>query len=128
MTAEMVGVVIGGVIGVSGSLFTAIAIRAWEDRRRRISITRIATAEVTAIRDKCRRYIEEQSSLDEFKGSTPLWASLAHEIGYLPPVAAVAARQAVTLDMEVRRSGNREKAQECIKICEEALALLSGTR
>ena len=125
MTTEMVGVIIGGVIGVSSSLLTAIAIRAWEDRRRRISITRIATAEVTAIRDKCCRYIQEQSSLDEFKASTPLWASLAHEIGYLSPGVAVAARHAVTLDMEVRSSGNREKAQVCIKVCEEALALLS---
>lgn len=125
MGPELMGAIIGGIIGISGGLFNAIVFHQIDKRRRRKSIISTAIAEITAIKEKAERFIDEKSSLDELKSSTPLWSgTLALELGFVSIDQAVATRRAVTLDMEMRKTGRKEKAQQCIEACQYALDLL----
>jgi len=125
MGPELIGVIIGGIIGISGGLLNAIVFHQIDKRRRRKSIISTAIAEITAIKEKAERFINEKSSLDELKSSTPLWSgTLALELGFISIDQTVATRRAVTLDMEMRRTGRKEKAQQCIEACQYALELL----
>ena len=106
-------------------MLNAIVFHQIDKRRRRKSIISAATAEITAIKEKAERFINEKSSLDELKSSTLLWSgTLALELGFISIDQAVATRRAVTLDMEMRRTGRKEKAQQCIEACQYALELL----
>jgi len=125
MGPELIGVIIGGIIGISGGLLNAIVFHQIDKKRRRRSIISAAIAEITAIKEKAERFINEKSSLDELKSSTPLWSgTLALELGFISIDQAVATRRAVTLDMEMRETGRKEKAQQCIEACKNALELL----
>lgn len=125
MQVQLMGVIIGGVIGISGGILTSVVHRLIEHTQRRNSITKITKAEVTAIKEKAERFLEGKSDLEELRSSTPLWTSLAPELGFLSVEQAVASRRAITLDMEMRKIGNQEKAKECKKACELALNALS---
>ena len=124
MQPELIGVIIGGIIGISGGILTTILFKLMETRQRRNSVVRITKAEITVIPEKAERFLEGKSDLKELKSSTPLWMSLAPELGFLSVDQAVAARRAITLDMEMRTTGKREKAEECKKACLIALNLL----
>jgi len=115
MQPELIGVIIGGIIGISGGILTTILFRLMETGQRRNSVVRITKAEITAIKEKAERFLEGKSDLEEFKSSKPLWMSLAPELGFLSVEQAVATRRAITLDMEMRTTGKREKAEECKK-------------
>lgn len=124
MSEQIVGVIIGAVIGSLSSLITALFLSDLSNRRRRKSIQTIAVAEVVAIMEKAQRYIDEQSDKTELSASTPMLISIASEIGPLPPKQAIAFRRAVTLDMEMRITGKKEKAQMAISACEEAMNVI----
>lgn len=124
MQAGLIGVIIGGIIGISGSILTIILFKIIEANQRRNSIIRITKAEITAIKEKAERFLEGKSNIEELRSSTPLWTSLAPELGFLSVDQAVAARRAITLDMETRKVGKQEKAEECKKACQLALKLL----
>jgi len=94
------------------------------NRRRSQSIRAVAIAEVTAIKEKAERFIDDQSSREEFAASTPLLTSIAAEIGYLSSTQAVAYRRAITLDIEMRTGATKEKAALAIEACGEALECL----
>lgn len=124
MQPELIGVIIGGIIGISGGILTTILFKLMETRQRRNSVIRITKAEITVIKEKTERFLEGKTDFEELKSSTPLWMSLAPELGFLSVDQAVAARRAITLDMEMRPTGKREKAEECKKACLIALSLL----
>ena len=124
MQPELVGVIIGGIIGISGGILTTVLFKLMETRQRRNSIVRLTKAEITAIKEKAERFLEGKSDLEELKSSTPLWMSLAPELGFLSVDQADAARRAITLNMEMQITGKREKAEECKKACLIALNLL----
>ncbi len=124
MESQLIGVIIGGIIGISGGILASIVHRLVEARQRRNSIIRITKAEVTAIKEKAERFLEGKSDVEELRSSTPLWMSLAPELGFLSVDQAIAARRAITLDMEMRKTGSRQKVAECIKACELALNIL----
>ena len=125
MGPEIIGVIIGGVIGISGGLLNAIVFHQIDKGRRRKSIISAAIAEITAIKEKAERFIDGKSDFAELKSSTLLWSgTLALELGFISINQAVAARRAITLDMEMRETGRKEKAQQCIEACKRALELL----
>ena len=88
------------------------------------SIKAVLVGEVVAMKEKAQRYIDGQSTKEEMSASTPLLTSIAMELVRLPEEQVVAYRRTVTLDMEMRKTGNKEKAIETIAACEEALRLL----
>ena len=70
--------------------------------------------------------IEHVSTIKELGASSPMFVAIANEIGFLSPAQAVAFRRAVTLDMEMRIEGKKEKAAAAVEACREALSSLSG--
>jgi len=126
MPTELVGVIIGGAIGIIGSLGTTLLVVLLSNRRRAQAIRVIAKGEITAIKEKAQRYIDGQSTAEELGASTPMLASIATELGFLSEEEAVALRRTVTLDMEMRKKGSKEKALSAVKACADALRVLSG--
>ena len=124
MSEQIIAVIVGAVIGSLSSLVTALFLFNLSNRRRRKSIQAIAAAEVTTIMEKAQRYIDEQSDKEELSASTPMLISIASEIGLLSPKQVIAFRRTVTLDMEMRKTGNKEKAQLAISACKEALNVI----
>lgn len=124
MSEQIIAVIVGAVIGSLSSLVTALFLSNLLNRRRRKSIQAIAAAEVTTIMEKAQRYIDEQSDKEELSASTPMLISIASEIGLLSPKQVIAFRRTVTLDMEMRKTGNKEKAQMAISACKEALNVI----
>ena len=125
MSTEVVAVIVGGAIGIIGSIGTTVFITVLSNRQRAKSIRAIAKAEVTAIKEKIQRYIDGKSSMQELSASTPMLTSIASEIGFLSDEQAIAFRRAVTLDMEMRKKGTEQKASLAVQACEEALRSLS---
>jgi len=124
MSEQIIAVIVGAVIGSLSSIVTALFLFNLSNRRRRKSIQAIAAAEVTTIMEKAQRYIDEQSDKEELSASTPMLISIASEIGLLSPKQVIAFRRTVTLDMEMRKTGNKEKAQMAISACKEALNVI----
>lgn len=124
MSAELWGVVIGGVIGVVGGLATTLFTTILSNRRRAKAIRAIAKGEITAIKEKAERFIGGQSSAAGLGASTPMLTSIASELGFLSENQAVALRRAVTLDMEMRKEESKDKAKLAVKACEDALSIL----
>ena len=124
MSEQIIAVIVGAAIGSLSSLVTALFLSNLSNRRRRKSIQAIAAAEVTTIMEKAQRYIDEQSDKEELSASTPMLISIASEIGLLSPKQVIAFRRTVTLDMEMRKTGNKEKAQMAISACKEALNVI----
>ncbi len=79
--------------------------------------------EVVAIKEKAQRYIDGRSSREEMSASTPLLTSIATELVKLPEEQIIAYRRVVTLDMEMRQSGNKDKAKEALEACETAFGI-----
>jgi len=128
MDSGLIGAIIGGIIGISGGVLPTVLFHVLDRKRRRNSIIKLITSEITAIKEKAERFIKSKSNVEELKASTPLWSStLALELGFISSDQAIAARRAVTLDMEMRRTARREKAEECIDVCNLALELLKST-
>ncbi len=125
MSTELIGVIIGGVIGIFATLGTTVFMTVLTNSRRTKSIKAIAEGEVTAIKEKAQRYIDGQSDVEELGASTPMLISIASELGYLSREQVIALRRAVTLDMEMRKKGAKEKAALAIDACNEALRSLS---
>ena len=128
MSNELVALV-GVVIGIVGTLGSALVITALSNRRRASSIRSIVYAEVIAIKEKTQRYINGQSTVEELARSSPMLVAIATEIGFLSREQVVAYRQVVTLDMEMRAPGNTEestieKALLVVAACDEALGQL----
>ena len=126
MSTQLLAVIIGGIIGVIGSLSATLVITISSNRRRAKAIRVIAKGEVIAIKEKAERYISGQSSKAGLGASTPMLTSIASELGFLSEKQAIALRRAVTLDMEMRKEETIEKAQLAVQACEEALRVLSG--
>ena len=53
-----------------------------------------------------------------------MWQNYGAELGFLYPTELVLARRAVVLDMEIRQSGDLEKAKECIQVCEDLISII----
>ena len=124
MSTELLGVIIGGAIGIAGSLGTTLLVTILSNHRRVRAIHAIVKGEVTAIKEKAQRYLDGQSTVDEVSASTPLLTSIAAELGFLSEEEAIAFRRAVTLDMEMRKKASREKAQLAVDACDQALTAL----
>ena len=110
MSEQLLGVIIGGVIGVVGSLSTTMIVAINSNRRRAKAIRAIAKGEIIAIKEKAERYINGKSSKLGLGASTPMLTSIASELGFLSDNQAIALRRAVTLDMEMRKEETKEKA------------------
>lgn len=124
MSAELWGVIIGGIIGVAGTLSTTFLTTTLTNRRRAKAIRAIAKGEIIAIKEKAERFIDGQSSKAGLGASTPMLTSIASELGFLSEEQAVALRRAVTLDMEMRKEESKEKAKLAVQACEDALSIL----
>jgi len=124
MFSQLLFTLLGGLIGIVAGSATTVLVLVLTNRRRYQSIRAVAIAEVTAIKEKAERYIDDKSSREELAASTPLLTSIAAEFGYLSSTQAVAYRRAITLDMEMRTSTTKEKAALAIEACREALGRL----
>ncbi len=129
MSSQLIAVIVGGIIGIVSTLCATLFLKKIEDSRRSRSVRAYAKAEITAIKEKAERYVNGNSSLVELGASTPIYSSaIASELGYLSPEQVIAFRRTVTLDMEMRKKGDKEKALLTIEACEEALRLFSKKR
>jgi hypothetical protein len=124
MSEQIIAVIVGAVIGALSSLGTALFLSNILDRRRKKSIRTIIAAEVTMIMEKAQRYIDGKSDKEELSASTPMLISIVSEIGLLSVKQVTAFRRTVTLDMEMRKTGNKEKAKMAISACKEALKVI----
>ena len=124
MSTELIAVIIGGAIGTIGSLGTTLLLDILKNKRRAKSIGSIAAAEITAVKEKAQRYLNGKSDLAELAASTPMLTSIVSEIGYLSSKQVIAFRRVVTLDMEMRKAGNKDKATLTVEACNEALSNL----
>ena len=109
MSSELIAVVIGGVIGMVGTLTTTLVLQVRGDRKKNKSIQAITKAEIIAIKEKAQRFVDSQSNAEELSASTPMLTSIASQLGYLLPEQAIAFRRTVTLDMEMRQSKTKER-------------------
>ncbi len=126
MTTQLIAVIIGGIIGVIGSLSTTIVIMIGSNRRRAKAIRAIAKGEIVAIKEKAERYISGQSTKAGLDASSPMLVAIAPELGFLSEKQAIAFRRAITLDMEMRKEETMDKVKLAVQACEEALRVLSG--
>ena len=124
MSSEVVAAIAGGVIGIMGSMSATFLILILSNRRRAVAIRAIVEAEIIAIQEKAERYIGGHSTLKELGASTPMLTSITSEIGFLSAEQAVAFRRSVTLDMEMRTEGSKDKAVEAAAGCRDALKSL----
>ncbi len=90
------------------------------------AIRKVVIAEVTAIREKAQRYLDIESTVDELQASTPMLTSIVKDLGLLSSDEITAFRRTVTLDMEMRKSGDRKKTIAVIGACDQALTLLKA--
>lgn len=88
------------------------------------SIKGVILAETLAIKEKAHRYLDGNSTLEELRASTPMLTSIASELSYLKTDQIIAYRRAVTLDMEMKKAGNKEKLLAAIKVCDDLIASL----
>ena len=88
------------------------------------SIKGVILAETLAIKEKAQRYLDGNSTLEELRASTPMLTSIASELSYLKTDQIIAYRRAVTLDMEMKKTGNKEKLFAAIKVCDDLIASL----
>ena len=88
------------------------------------SIKGIILGETIAIKEKAQRYLDGNSTIEELRASTPMLTSIASELQYLNPNQIIAYRRAVTLDMEMRETGKKEKLLSAIEACDEVIKLL----
>ena len=144
MWPALVGVVVGGVIGISGS----VVLQLWEDRRRRRALAGASAAEIGAICAiaRRRRYLEHLERLLEAvrESQQPGWMAVkithdymtiyhsnANAIGLLPPELACDVAQFYTqvkaLMEDVSPDGvvllSAEGAGELIELLTETLQL-----
>ena len=124
MSTELIAVIIGGAVGIIGTLSTTLLASALSYRRRTKSIRAIAVGEVMAIKEKAERYLNGTSDITELGASTPMLTSIATELGYLSKDQVIALRRAVTLDMGMRVKGTTVKAALAIDACNKALQYL----
>jgi len=89
------------------------------------SIKGIILGETIAIKEKAERYLNGESTVDELSASTPMLTSITSELRFLTPDQIIAYRRAVTIDMEMRKTGSVEKAKAAIMAANEVLRLLS---
>ena len=125
MSTELIGVIIGGAIGIIGGLCATMLATHLSNRRRASSIKAIAEGEVTAIKEKAQRYLDGTSTVEELGAATPMLTSISTELGFLSVDQVIAFRRVVTLDMEMRKIGSKEKAQLTMEACADALRSLS---
>ena len=85
----------------------------------------LAFAEVMAIKEKGRRFLDGRSTKEELAASTPI---MPRDIGILTKNEAVAVRRAVTLDMEMRIEATRGKVEQAVAACDIALEELAQHR
>jgi len=123
MASDIISVIVGGVIGITGGFSTAYILNTLDNRRHKRSITAIVVGEIEAVKEKAQRFVNCESTIEELKASTPMLISIASELGYLSDGQVIAYRRVVTLDMEMRQKGNKEKARICISACDEAQTL-----
>ncbi len=128
MSTELLGVIIGGAIGIAGSLGTTLLVTILINHQRAKAIHAIVKGEITAIKEKAQRYLDGLSTVEELCASTPLLTSIAAELGFLSEEEAIAFRRAVTLDMEMRKKGSKDKALLAAQACDSALRVLSGRK
>jgi len=127
MSSELIGVIVGGVIGVTGGLVTMIVHGVIEGHRRRKAIQEFMQAEVTGMLEKAKRFLASESSCKQLAASSPVLVSMATELKYLKGAELVAVRKAIILDMELRAEATETKAKACIDACESALRQLSNS-
>jgi hypothetical protein len=121
MSNELWGVVIWGLIAITGSVLSTWLSQWWKYKRRRESISAIVKAEIISAKEMPQRYLAGQSTLEELGNATPLWKSMRPDIFFLSKEKAIAARRALTLHFELQPSGDRDKAQMCIDACKRPL-------
>jgi len=123
MSSELVAVIVGGAIGIIGGVTSTLLFRVVEYRRRARAIQAIVASEVTVIKEKAQRYIDDESTIEELRASKPMLTSIVSELGYLSRKQVIAYRKAVTLDMEMKM-GDKAKALLAIDVCKEVLKSL----
>ena len=121
MSNEIIAVIIGGIIGIIGSLSTTMLFTISSNQRRSKAIRAVAIGEITAIKEKAERYIHGQSTKEGLSASTPMLTTIAPELGFLSENEVIYLRRVITLDMEMRREETAEKTNLAIQACDEAL-------
>ena len=124
-SSQLLGVLVGGLIGTVGSFGTTFLIHHLQNRRRAKSVKSIVVSETVAVMERAERYLASRadSKLMELQSSTPLLTAIAAEMGFLSISQAEAYRRVVSLSMEMTVDGNEEKVRAAIEACREALTL-----
>jgi hypothetical protein len=100
----------------------------WQRRR----LKNILIGEITAIKKSCEE-AKDKTDFGLLRNSTPLWQSIAENIGFLRKKEIVAAREAVRLYMQTAKMCNPTKSkfnqsdlcERCISACDVALIALT---
>jgi len=127
MSGEIIAVIVGGMIGILGSLGTTFITNIQSNKRRSKSIKIVVKAEITFIKEKSERILKQEFiTKEELVASMPMLTSISGEIGFLSESQAINFRRVVTLFMEIREikltdENIKAKLRSIIEACHLAL-------
>lgn len=121
MSNELLAVIIGGTIGILGSLLTSVLGMWWNERKAKKAISNAIIAQIKFARGKVKRYKSGEISFLEFAAGKPLFKAFADNVGNLSSKQAIASTEALLLYYEFAESGKIERADEVIAACDKAL-------
>jgi hypothetical protein len=124
ISAEVVAAAVGGGIAIVASISTTLITRYFDVREKRKAVGSVAAAEIAAIQVALESYLKGQIPIEAVRGTTPLLATIAADLGYLTVMQARAYRVAVTLFAESKITGSSEQAQRALQACSKAMGLL----
>lgn len=126
MSNELLAVIVGGSVGILGSLLTTLLGLWWSARRTRSAISNAIIAQLEFAKDKAHRYKQGDLSEDELKAGRPLFKALADNVGYLSAEQATESSKALLMYFEFAQSGKITRADEVIAACTQALKLFKA--
>lgn len=113
----MLGVIIGGCIGIIGSLLTTLLREQLGRRRTKSMVSNAIRAQIEFTKDKAQRFKEGKMTVDELRAGRPLYKSLADNFGFLSQIQAEISSKALLMYYELAEGGRREKADDVIAAC-----------
>ncbi len=125
MSAELNGVIIGGVIGILGGLGTTLLLEGLKKKLNIDLAKTMATAEVVTVKKRTQRLADGRSSFEQFRASSSTLLPITSILSYLCPEQLSAFLKVIALDNQVKTFDQLVKASLLLldEACEQALEL-----
>ena len=121
MGEHLWSVIVGGSIGIIGTLLATLFTQWRATHRQRKTTENVIRAQLEFTIDKVTRFSEGHLVPEALKTGKPLYKTLADHIGFLSPTQATASTKALLMYFELAETGNMDRAQAVIAACKQAL-------